>query len=258
MTFTLLNTIGSNLQSYEDSIGTSDTLKYYKIRAKRVSDSAFSTYSSVVSGTTAPAAPSSLSLSRSATAIDLSWTNNSSTQTEVRVDRAVGDGAFQQIGVTSGHSFEDTDILTSLTYHYRVRAYRSNDEMFSAYSATSDSAGTGAVSDLSIFGGSYIESLTNGSNTIQLMWKSTNPLDEAYIIEKFDVDDWDVLATVSLSENSYLDTGLNAATTYQYRVSNVVNGITETTSDAISVSTRKGTPGDLNIAFLHKTRNFPS
>jgi hypothetical protein len=254
----------ANSTEYTDDVGSFDTQVLYKIRAYRSGDDVFSDYTPVQSAYTAPAAPSALTLDRSATKIDITFTNNSSTATEFRIERAIGDSSsYLQIGVTSGTSFSDTSINPDTTYKYRVRAYRSDDEIFSAYSSVETSAGAGAITDLVVTAGCI--DATASASKVEIAWQSTNFLDGSYRIDKLDAegdpeeeDDWTQLVLLSSNVNRYVDEGLDTNTTYYYRVSNIVGGVVETTSNVVAVLTKMARVGDVNNAFLRKTRNFPS
>jgi hypothetical protein len=83
-----------------------------------------------------PVAPSALdAIARSATQIDLTWSdgNLTDTQTGFRIERSTDGGAtFTVILTTAGTSFSDFDVTGNATYHYRVAAY--NGRSISPYS----------------------------------------------------------------------------------------------------------------------------
>ena len=93
----------------------------------------------VVNAPALPSAPASLTataLSRSS--IGLKWSNRTSSQTEVRVERCSGSGCtnFVQVATLSGTAttFTDTGLASRTTYRYRVRAHNAAGD--SAYSNT--------------------------------------------------------------------------------------------------------------------------
>src|SRR5206468_2700780 len=76
---------GAAATSWSDGGLNPDTGFDYRVFATNAAgDSPPSSLAPVV---TPPAAPSSLGLTASATGVDLAWTNNSTTQTQVRVER---------------------------------------------------------------------------------------------------------------------------------------------------------------------------
>jgi PKD repeat protein len=81
----------------------------------------------LVNAPTAPPAPASVSAtSLSRSSIRLNWTNGSSSQTSVQVERCKGVGCtrFVRVATVSGTatSFTDTKLSSSTTYTYRLRA----------------------------------------------------------------------------------------------------------------------------------------
>ena len=86
-----------------------------------------------------PGAPANLTaaaLSRSS--IGLTWTNTTTNQTEVRIERCKGSGCrnFAQVAVVAGTAtaFTDVGLASRTTYRYRVRAHNVTGD--SAYSNT--------------------------------------------------------------------------------------------------------------------------
>ena len=84
----------------------------------------------------APAGLTATALSRSS--IRLQWTNTTTNQTEVRIDRCRGSGCtnFAQVAVVAGTAtaFTDNGLKARTTYWYRVRAHNAAGD--SAYSNT--------------------------------------------------------------------------------------------------------------------------
>jgi PKD repeat protein len=92
---------------------------------------------SIVVNTPSAAAPMNLTakaLSRSS--ISLKWTNGTTNQTEVRIERCQGSSCtnFTQISTVGGTAatYTDSGLATNTTYRYRVRAHNSaGDSPFS-------------------------------------------------------------------------------------------------------------------------------
>ncbi len=95
---------------------------------------------SYVTGTlTAPAAPSGLAASAASTSqINLTWSDNSNSETAFKVERAAASsGPWTELTTTlpaNTTSYSATDLTASSTYYFRVRA--SNSAGDSAYTAT--------------------------------------------------------------------------------------------------------------------------
>ncbi|MBZ0315734.1 MAG: hypothetical protein K8L91_04885 [Anaerolineae bacterium] len=88
---------------------------------------------------TGPLAPTGLSAATfSSVQINLQWTDNSPSETNYGIERSPdGVSDWSQIGSTGANTvtFSDTVwIGCATTYYYRVRAFRSGDGLFSAYS----------------------------------------------------------------------------------------------------------------------------
>ena len=69
--------------------------------------------------------------------IDLSWTDDSTNETAFYIERSPdGSTGWTEIGSVGANvtTYADTDLTCATTYFYRVRAYRSGDGQYSAYS----------------------------------------------------------------------------------------------------------------------------
>ncbi|MFN2304926.1 MAG: C25 family cysteine peptidase, partial [Anaerolineales bacterium] len=73
----------------------------------------------------------------STTQIDLSWTDNSDSESEFIIERSLtGTDGWEQIDTVEANltSYSNISLLPGITYFYRVRAYRSGDSQYSDYS----------------------------------------------------------------------------------------------------------------------------
>lgn len=123
---------------------TCGTTYYYQIRPHKHAPGEQDSFSAVVSATTNPNAPSGLSANAvSDSQIDLSWTDNSSCESDYHIERSTDGVNFSEIdtvgaGVTV---YSDTGLDCGTTYYYRVRAGKHDGtELFSAYSNTASDA----------------------------------------------------------------------------------------------------------------------
>jgi titin len=111
------------------------TQYYYRVCATNsAGDSAFS---NEVNGTTPLATPTSLTATIvSTTQVNLTWTDNSRTETAYLIERkATSGGNYSQIGSVSMNvtSYTDTyNFASGTTYYYQVRA--TNGTIYSPYS----------------------------------------------------------------------------------------------------------------------------
>ncbi len=71
------------------------------------------------------------------TQINLAWTDTNTTETSYLIERSTDSVNFTQIGTVGADvtTYSDTGLTCAMTYFYRVRAYRSSDSQYSAYSA---------------------------------------------------------------------------------------------------------------------------
>ena len=84
-----------------------------------------------------PSAPTNLAATAASSArIDLSWTNTSTTQTGVKIERSTDNATFTQIALAgaTAASYSDVGLSASTTYFYRARATNAGGD--SAYSNT--------------------------------------------------------------------------------------------------------------------------
>jgi hypothetical protein len=105
------------------------------------------------STTTVPAAPSSLTATAAATdQINLAWTDNSTTETGILIERSTDNITFAQVASVGGAvtSYSDTGLTAGTDYYYRVRA--SNAAGNSAYSNTANDFARGVATSLSLSG----------------------------------------------------------------------------------------------------------
>jgi len=82
----------------------------------------------------------------SSSRINLSWADNSTTETNFRVERSLNGTTWAQIATVSANvtTFFNTNLICNTPYYYRVRAYNSGG--FSSYSnvASATTMGCGA------------------------------------------------------------------------------------------------------------------
>jgi hypothetical protein len=134
-------TVGANVASYADTGLSPSTTYYYRVKATNSGGS--STYSNVANATTSapppPAAPSLLNAkATSSSQIDLTWTDNSSVESNMVVERSTSSSFTSPVVKTLAAdttSYSDTGLTASTTYYYRVKATNATGP--SGYSNTS-------------------------------------------------------------------------------------------------------------------------
>ena len=139
VTFTFLGSTAQNVTTYSNGNAQPGTTYYYRVIAY-ASGGGQSAPSNTVTVTTptVPAVPTNLvATAVSKTQINLTWTDNSTNETNFRIDRSTNGNNFTTLTWTSANvtSFSDTGRQPGTTYHYRVASYNANGS-----SATSNTA----------------------------------------------------------------------------------------------------------------------
>ena len=147
----VISTVGANVTNYSDPGLTETTRYWYRVRAYNAD--ADSPASNETSATTQLGAPSNLIATPVFTnRIDLSWTDTSGSEDGFRVYRATSTNDQMSLLIATNlpnvTTCSDTAAVASVTYYYRVRAFKA--QLYSAYSAwtsantaTADSDGDG-------------------------------------------------------------------------------------------------------------------
>src|SRR5204863_2673741 len=136
-TYTQIATPGANVTTFTDNDPAllDGTQYYYKVCA--TNSAGDSPFSNEVNGITPLRAPTSLTATIvSRTQVNLTWTDNSRTETAYLIERkATSGGNYSQIGSVgmNVNSYIDTyNFASGITYYYQVRA--TNGTIYSAYS----------------------------------------------------------------------------------------------------------------------------
>lgn len=206
--------VGANVNAYVDSSRVPNTTYTYQVRAYNSAGN--SAYSNPSSATTSLPGPSNLvATTVSASQINLSWADNSATESGFKIERSAGGGGYSEIATVGANvtTYANPSLAPGTTYTYRVRAY--NGAGASEYSNPSSAvlpplAPTNLVA--SVISSSYI----------QLTWTNNGGAD-GIKIERVDTynyppTDYSQIAIVGGSATSYLDTALVPGRFYNYRV----------------------------------------
>ena len=232
--YTDFTTTGANVTQYSDTIVTDGTSYYYRVCATNAAGD--SAYSNEVSGITPLLIPTSLSATAiSSSQINLTWTDNSSSESGYKIEQSPVDNLhYTEVGTVGPNvtAYSDTGLSGGTKYYYRVRAYNANT--ISGYSgeknATTLANAPVAPSDFTI--------TTLQSAKIVIAWTDNSNNETGFKIQrKGDTGGYTDLTTTGANVTTYSDTTVTDGTLYYYRVcatntagdsaySNEVNGIT--------------------------------
>ncbi|MBE9545898.1 MAG: S8 family serine peptidase [Proteobacteria bacterium] len=162
-----------------------------------------------------PQAPDGLAATpESGSRINLSWTDNSSSESRFEIERKTGPGGtYSRIANIAADetSYSDTGLSEKTTYYYQVRAINSAGN--SAYSNEADATTI-------LAGPSNLSAVDSSTSKINLSWADNSFNELGFKIERKigTGATYSQIADIAADETSYSDTGLNEATTYYYRV----------------------------------------
>jgi len=172
-------------------------------------------YSNIVfSAAPPPAAPGNLAAARSGTGVNLTWTDNSSTESGFSIQRSVaGAGSFSVIGTVPANTsaYSDTTAVWNISYTYQVCAFNN-----SGTSAFSNTATAGLLTAPSAPVG--LSATATAANGFTLTWTDNSGLASGFTIQRQAEGSatWVTLGTASGA--TYTDSTPLANTGYRYRV----------------------------------------
>ncbi|NJN66950.1 MAG: hypothetical protein HC884_09700 [Chloroflexaceae bacterium] len=160
--------------------------------------------------------PTNLTATPSGKTVNLTWQDNSTTETGFLVERSDG-GNWQPVGSTAANatSYTDNDatLQAGTTYYYRVAASQNGDQ--SAFSSVASVTIVEATPDPP----NNLQANASG-NTVVLTWNDQSDNETGFEIARWkeETDDWSIVGTVAADVTSYTDSGVAYQTTYYYKV----------------------------------------
>lgn len=172
----------------------------------------------LIAAATPPAAPSNLgATAASQTGINLTWTDNSTDETNFKIERSP-DGAtgWAQIDLVGANvtTYANGGLTCGTPYYYRVRATNANGD--SGYSTTAN-ATTVVCSPAAPTG---LRATAASPTQINLLWTDASNNETGFKIERSPdgVNGWSQIGTVGANVTTYANTGLTSNPPYFYRV----------------------------------------
>jgi len=167
-----------------------------------------------------PAKPTNLAGTVDGTHVILTWTDNSDNELGFVIFRACGKSkGLKLIGRVDANATTFTDLnVTDPNDTYVVRSYgtQHNSEPSNAVTVSVESL-------ITVIAPKKLRSQAVSTTSIKLSWQGDYGATNGYIIERrlAGTTDFTQIGTVAVNVRSFTDTGLTAATRYEYRITAV-------------------------------------
>jgi len=209
----------------------------YVYRVKAVNAAGSSDYSNQVSDTPPlgpPPAPTSVAVGAVTSAsVALSWSDAAANVSGYVVERALGNGAFAQVGSTlppTAKTFTDTTVQPETGYSYRVKATSTaGDSPYSSPVAVT----TGPAAPTNLATGTVVY------GSVELSWTDNTGNATGYVVERRAGSGSyaQMGSTLPASATAFTDTTVAPFTTYTYRVKAVNGNASSSYSNEVTVKT---------------------
>ncbi len=208
--------LNSGVTIYDDSHTSSNTRYFYRIKAKYGNYIYSASYPADDTGKEAYTVFSPLYITIvSSSQIDLSWLDNSDSETGFKIERKTDSGSFTEISSLTPNkvTYSDKSVTAGHTYVYRVLLVNSPGSSTIYTNEASVSTNT-AVSPTSL------ELTPVSPSQINLAWDYSSFGNYMTIIERktWESGTWVEIAMVEAGNKNYSDTGLTENTQYFYRI----------------------------------------
>jgi thermitase len=228
--FAPIATLAANSTSYQNTgLAAATTYRYRVFASNGAGNSGYSNIASATTqaGGTVPAAPTGVTATAvSSNQINLSWTDNASTETGYTVERCTGASCtnFAPIASPAANttSYQNTGLAASTTYRYRV--FASNSAGNSGYSNTaSATTQAGGVSGAPAAPSNLVAAVVMGPNAnwIELTWTDNSSNETGFRLERCTgsgCTNFVLFKSVSANVTRAEEYPVTARTTYRYRL----------------------------------------
>jgi titin len=203
---------------------TCGTTYYYRVRTYG-GGSSFSPYSNVantfLSCTALPAPTGMTATTVSVNQINVSWTDNATDETGFRVERSYnGTNGWMEIASVSANttSYQNTGRACTTRYYYRVRAFRSSGNSYSAYSNVANAITLTCVPPNAPTLRDILDADVTATQ-INISWTDNSGDETAFAIERYvsGATGWTPIGATVADATSYLDTGRTCGKLHYYR-----------------------------------------
>lgn len=196
--------------SYKFSKAKCGQTYYFKIRTyeKIGKVKYYSDYCTAVSGQTVLTGTPTVYVSKTKyNSVTIKWSKVPSTRKYEIYYSTSPDGEYTLLKSQGGTSYTHNKLTTGVTYYYKVRATR--DYFYGEFSnTTSGRPVLGELKNLKV---------KTGTNQLKISWKSVSGA-QAYVLMRSDSAGGDYVEISRAKKTSYTDKGLEAGTTYYYKV----------------------------------------
>ncbi len=206
-------TVGAGVATYPATGLLNGTPYYFQVRAYNANGYSF--YSTAASATTTFPAPSALVATASAsTRVNLTWADNSNSETGFQIERSPNGTTWTQIGTAGPNAttFVDNTVQQDTLYYYRVRAINTYNQSSYATLAVGISTPPSEPSNL--------QAVATSGTQINLTWADNSSSEQGFHLDrKIGLNgSWQWLSGAVIGANAlgYNDTGLTAGTLYYY------------------------------------------
>jgi hypothetical protein len=185
-----------------------------------------------------PAEPSSLvATAVSSSQINLSWTDNATSESGFTVERSADGVSYVSIATlgTNATSYQNTGLPPATTYRYRVSAFNAAGASAPSNVATATTTATTPP----VVAPTRLTATAASSSQINLAWIDNASNETGYAIERSpNGTTFTQIATVAANVTKFANTGLTANTRYYYRVRAVSGTMFSAYSNIANVRTR--------------------
>ena len=215
-TFSRLASLDPGADTYTDfTVGDSQQYQYEILVTGQDSADSVSATSAADAVWSAPTAPTGLSVAGDGTGgVQLSWTNNSSTNPSFAIERKLSsqdDSQYAIVGQTgaNGSTYDDSSVPADADLVYRVEAVNAAGTASDPTAAAAITSAPAAPSD---------PTASSATAAITLQWANSSDTTAVILLRSDDARSYSVIETLSGSVNQYRDTGLSSDTQYFYEL----------------------------------------